>query len=341
MHPNTFGRDHRSTFTRSIRWSASSRSASPENPFRWGGLIVALTAALIATTGCGFPTSSPPPAPDPMTLPEPNLRDCDDLVVGDRNSSNCVTTLRFLLNTRGAQLPATGLFRENTLDRVRQFQRARRLPATGVVGDLTKKALYEYPPKGAEWDLRTECVDLYAGAEGQCVQSLQRLLIQYGEKVSDIGKYGPETTEAVRRFQHKYNLSASGVTDSETKEKLYDHLSSVAPPDWRAEVSKCPGSDCGVYLDHTTVASIVEDFDKGTIVRGLIEDVVVHFACAWFFKATGLQVVCERIGTWITGFFIEQFRKARADQKCVQISFEATRAGFRPARLNQTEHCPS
>ncbi len=334
MHPNTSGRDHRST--------------SPEDPFRWGVLIVALTAALIATTGCDSPTSQPAPVPDPMTLPEPDLRDCDDLVVGDR-SSNCVTTLRFLLNTRGAQLPATGLFREKTLDRVRQFQRARKLPDTGVVDDRTKEALYEYPPKGEEWDLRTECVDLYAGAERQCVQSLQHLLIQHGEEVSDTGKYGPETTEAVRRFQQQHNLPDSGVTDSETKEELYGQLSSVVPPDWRAEVYDCPGAGCGaVYLDQDTVASIVEDFDTGTTVRGtgtivreVIVDVVLRFACAWLFKATGLQVACEKIGEWVIDLFIGKLRKAQADKKCVQISFETTPEGSKPAELNQTERCPT
>lgn len=327
MRPTIPDRGHRLTF--------------PENRFRWGVLIVALTAALIATTSCDSPTSQASSVTDHLALPEPNLRDCPDLMVGER-SSNCVTTLRFLLNTRGADLPATGLFLERTRDRVRQFQRARELPVTGVVDDRTKEELYDYPPRGEEWDLRTDCVDMYQGAEGHCVRSLRRLLVQYGEEMSDIGQYGPETTEAVRRFQRKHNLSESGVTDSGTKEELYDQLSSVAPPDWRAEVSDCSGADCGsVYLDQDTVTDIVEDFDTGAIVRELIVAVVFRFACAALFKATGLQVVCEQAGEWITDSFIEEFRSAQGDQECVQISFQDTPEGSRPAGINQTERCPT
>lgn len=172
------------------------------------------------------------------------------------------------------------------------------------------------------------------------VQSLQRLLIQYGEKVPDTGKYGPKTTEAVRHFQRQHNLPDSGVTDSRTKEELYDQLGSTAPPDWRAEVD-CSGSDCGVNLDQATVASVVEDFDTGAIVRGLIKEVVLYFVCASLFRATGLRVVCAQIGGLVIDFFIGQFRKAQADQKCVQISFETTPEGSRPSGLNQTERCPT
>ncbi len=344
MHPNTSGRDHRSAFPRYTRWSVSSRSTSLENPFRRGVLIVALTAALTAA-GCDTPTEPPPPAAPgpttPGTPPELNLHDCDDLMVGDR-SSNCVTALQLLLNTRGAQLPPVGLFDEHTLDRVLQFQRSRGLPNTGTVGDLTKKALYKYPPKDEEWNLRTECVDLYGGAKGQCVQSLQRLLIQYGEQVLDNGKYGPETAEAVRRFQRNHNLPESGVTDSRTKEELYGQLSSVAPPDWRAEVDDCPGPNCRVYLDHATVTSIAGSVDTGTIARGflgLIGTYVVHFACAALFKAPGAQVLCAEFVEWTTEFVTGLVRKAWADQKCIEISFQTTPEGPRPAGLNQTERC--
>lgn len=328
MHPNTSGGDRRSAF--SVR------------QFRRGVLLVALTAALIAATGCERPTSPPTPTPDAITLPEPDLRDCEDLSVNDRKNSNCVTTLQFLLNTRGAHLPATGLFLENTLARVRQFQSARGLPDTGVVGDRTKEALYDYPPNGEEWDLRTECVDLRADAQGQCVRSLRHLLVQYGEQVPSTGEYGPETIEAVRHFQRNHDLPQSGVTDSITKQGLYEQLGSVTPPDWHAEVHDCPGPGCGsVYLDQNTVASIIEDFDTGTIVRETIVDVVLHFACALLFKATTLHFSCTKIGEWIIDIFMGKLRKAQADQSCIQISFETTPEGSKPSGLNQTERCPS
>lgn len=322
-----------------------SRSTALGNPFRRGVLIVALTAALTAAS-CGTSTEPPPPTtPGPIASPELNLHDCEDLIVGDRTNSNCVTALQRLLNTRGAQLPLVGIFNERTLDRVLQFQAARELPETGNVGNLTKNELYIYPPPGEEWNLRTECVDLHGGAEGECVQSLQRLLAQYGEQVSDNGKYGPETTEAVRRFQRKHNLTDSGVTDSRTKDELYGQLSSVAPDDWRAEADGCPGPNCRVSLDHATVASIAESVDTGTIARGflgLIGAYVVHFACAALFKrAPGTQVLCAELINLTTNFVTGLFRQAQADQECIEISFQATPEGPRPAGLNQTERCPT
>ncbi len=265
-------------------------------------------------------------------------------MVGDRTSSNCVTALQLLLNTRGAQLPAVGVFGEHTLEGVLQFQRARGLRATGIVSELTKKALYEYPPEGEEWNLTTECVDLHQGTEGPCAQSLQRLLIQYGEQVSDSGTYGPDTADAVRRFQRNHDLSESGVADSRTKQALYDQLSSVAPPGWRAEVDDCPGPNCTVTLDHATVADIAESLDTGVITRGflgLIGAYILRFACAAVFKATGFQVLCEKVAEWTVKFIAGNFLEASANQKCVQISFRDTQEGLKPAGLNQTERCPT
>lgn len=66
---------------------------------------------------------------------------------------------------------------------------------------------------------------LKAGDKGKEVKALQEMLndAKLGTKLKTNGEFGPETEEALKEFQKKNRLKASGVAD----EKLFDALAEI------------------------------------------------------------------------------------------------------------------
>ncbi len=128
-------------------------------------------------------------------------------------------------------VPIDGIKGDDTTDAIRAYQRKRGLEVSGVADLETWEALYEdyllsleenSPPLRPDI-FPTDPVGykLYEGDENFTVSVLQYILGKLSilfplEEVEITGRYGKETTEAVRRFQERYLLPVTGVTDKLT-----------------------------------------------------------------------------------------------------------------------------
>ena len=96
-----------------------------------------------------------------------------------------------------------------TTDAVRRFQHAHDLPVDGVADPITLSAL-KASVKGSPFIVRTDRV-----------KELQRQLHRLGLEPGMVdGRYGPLTTQAVKRFQKAHNLPADGIADPETLSQI-------------------------------------------------------------------------------------------------------------------------
>jgi peptidoglycan hydrolase-like protein with peptidoglycan-binding domain len=97
-----------------------------------------------------------------------------------------------------------------TTEAVRAFQRVRALPADGVADAATLTALRAGTPDRP-----------FSGRVAR-VKELQRELTLRGFEPGDIdGRYGPRTTDAVKRFQRDRSLPDDGVADQATLDALH------------------------------------------------------------------------------------------------------------------------
>ena len=110
-----------------------------------------------------------------------------------------------------------GHYGPHTTDAVRRFQQVRGLPADGIAHPATLAALQAGTP------------DRPFSGRAQRVQQLQRELATQGfDPGPDDGRYGPHTTEAVKRFQRAHSLPDDGVADHTTLQAL--HGQKPTPP---------------------------------------------------------------------------------------------------------------
>ncbi|MBW3561661.1 MAG: N-acetylmuramoyl-L-alanine amidase [Actinobacteria bacterium] len=108
-------------------------------------------------------------------------------------------------------------FGEGTRVAVRGFQQDRGLPADGVVGDDTWRALVE--ASRSLGDRRLYLTDPML--RGDDVRELQRRLNRLGFDAGyEDGVFGPHTTEAVREFQLNVGLRVDGIVGGEVVSSL-------------------------------------------------------------------------------------------------------------------------
>lgn len=139
------------------------------------------------------------------------------LAAGDNNEA--VRLLQEALKAAGYfSGTVTGNFGSGTQTAVRNFQKAMCLRVTGVAGPTTQRLLYG--TSGASITYTA----LKPGATGTNVYNLQYTLYElgyYSGKIS--GDYDDATTEAVRAFQERNDIKATGNATSATQQKLYSN----------------------------------------------------------------------------------------------------------------------
>ena len=125
---------------------------------------------------------------------------------GSRN--NFVYLLQFILNNSfGYNLSVDGIFGNNTLKAVRDFQGNNGLTVDGLVGNNTWTYLLNLPP----YPLLRE------GSRGSYVRFLQNLLQSKFIPTGNIdGIFGSQTLNAVRAFQQENNLTVDGIVGDNT-----------------------------------------------------------------------------------------------------------------------------
>ncbi|BAZ05301.1 peptidoglycan-binding domain-containing protein [Calothrix sp. NIES-3974] len=141
--------------------------------------------------------------------------------VGDRGAS--VTNIQRCLRQLGIYNgPITGYFGSQTETAVRQFQSRNGIPAIGVVGPQTSRALQSRCQAAARPPVSpSNPGGLRVGSRGDAVLRLQQNLRQLGFYTGPItGNFGTQTQQAVIRFQRAYGITPDGVAGRETLDKI-------------------------------------------------------------------------------------------------------------------------
>ncbi len=155
--------------------------------------------------------------------------------LGDRalrvgTSGSDVRELQKLLRQVGFTIKKVdGEFGSSTKRAVQQFQTARKLEASGVVGKVTIAALREAAMGGqqnlaaggfddtvgsAKSDSLGDRIPVRKGMSGHDVKVLQDFLRRVGQKVSVDGEFGNGTVTAVKGFERANGLPVDGLVDA-------------------------------------------------------------------------------------------------------------------------------
>lgn len=130
----------------------------------------------------------------------------DQLKVGDR--SDAIGIIANTLNRLGFLDKPSDLFDQNLEEAIKAFQQERGLTATGLVNEITQRALDE-----ARWRLGDRILSLGTQSlmRGDDVSTLQERLIQMGFNCGKVdGVYGVKTEAAVKEFQKSVGIVVDG-----------------------------------------------------------------------------------------------------------------------------------
>ena len=130
----------------------------------------------------------------------------DQLKVGDR--SDAIGIIANTLNRLGFLDKTSDLFDQSLEEAIKAFQQERGLTATGLVNEITQRALDE-----ARWRLgdRILLLGTQSLMRGDDVSTLQERLIQMGFNCGRVdGVYGVKTEAAVKDFQKSVGIVVDG-----------------------------------------------------------------------------------------------------------------------------------
>ena len=135
------------------------------------------------------------------------------------NGAEVSSSQRCLKNLGYFNGPESGKFASLTQNAVIKFQKANRIPADGVVGARTQRALqracqsrtYSRNTSSGQYPVLSQ------GKTGAAVTRLQQRLRQLGYlNANPTGNFGPMTRDAVIAFQRNYRISGNGIVNQQT-----------------------------------------------------------------------------------------------------------------------------
>ena len=137
---------------------------------------------------------------------------------------DAVKNLQSLLNKAGANIKVDGVFGRGTKTAVRNFQSSAGVGVDGVVGPRTWDKLnsgkVSVSASGSAERAVNNTPKLRKGSRGGAVKNLQSLLNKAGANISEDGKFGRGTYNAVRNFQSAAGIGVDGVVGRRTWDKL-------------------------------------------------------------------------------------------------------------------------
>ncbi|MGE5658106.1 MAG: peptidoglycan-binding domain-containing protein [Actinomycetota bacterium] len=220
-HLGYFEGDVDGKFRERTRWAVT-RFQQVNNLPSTGCADTATLEAIDASMRQALPTTSPNSVSQPQTTMSSNL------ALGDRGTDVEAVQQR-LQQLNYFNAPVTGYFGGTTEAAVIQFQRDRRLAATGVVDRSTFLALQGNSPSAiAQPNFSgNPSVTLRSGDRGAAVTQLQMRLRELGYNPGAMdGVFGNDTKFAVRRFQEDQGLLANGIATPNTLSALFGLSSS-------------------------------------------------------------------------------------------------------------------
>jgi len=127
--------------------------------------------------------------------------------------------------------PVSGKFASLTQNAVIKFQQANRIPADGVVGASTQRALQQacQSRTSSRNTSSGQYPVLSQGKTGAAVTRLQQRLRQLGYlNANPTGNFGPMTRNTVIAFQRNYRISANGIVNQQTWNALLGSSPTIA-----------------------------------------------------------------------------------------------------------------
>ncbi|MGM7724141.1 peptidoglycan-binding domain-containing protein [Metabacillus sp. Hm71] len=169
-------------------------------------------------------------APSPPKISKPPASEVGSvrvkLPIGEGDSGPFVRDIQQELIKAGYRLPrygADGIFGEETENAVMKFQRDHHLAVDGLVGPITLNKLQEVNhQRVSSTDFPLPTGIYRRGDQGDAVKQIQRALKQINFNPGAIdGIYGPNTEDAVRRFQSMYRaLADDGIYGPNTRKYI-------------------------------------------------------------------------------------------------------------------------
>ncbi|RUP86635.1 C40 family peptidase [Dermabacter sp. HSID17554] len=179
------------------------------------------------------------------------------------NRGGAVKNLQSLLNKAGANIKVDGSFGRGTYNAVRNFQSSAGVGVDGVVGPRTWDKLNSGAGSAAASTNKAAVNNtpkLRRGNRGGAVKNLQSLLNKAGANISEDGKFGRGTYNAVRNFQSSAGVGVDGVVGPRTWDKLNSGNVTISGPR-AAGGTKTPAPKTAVKSDASGEA-IVESAKK-------------------------------------------------------------------------------
>lgn len=295
-------------------------------------LAVVVGLAVFTTLGCKPGDTSGDGESTTLDDTVALLRRCGPMRYGEERTE-CVQNLQKVLQTRGASLPTTGHYLDETTGSIQEFQAARGLRQDGALDARTLNALIDLPGNSGSWDLRRECVSLrqagdddHPGSQGPCVVALHSRLAAQGVEALSGDQFDAATEVAVRSFQEAAGLERVGVVGPLTKQALYTPNSGARS---RSPEPSCTLQSCVIYLGRGFTGDMANALPRSDLAKRLVSSGISFLVCSRVRVVPAVNVACQAVGTYILDQVVNALAQAGQQHACLQV-----RVGYPPGETS-------